>query len=61
MRHIPYAPPYDCPGHGFCAAAETGVSCPICGGDIVWWAEAVAEDKDGQICHAECVEKEENT
>ncbi len=32
--------------------------CAVCGGDI-WLGEAVAWDKNNQICHAECVEKKE--
>lgn len=33
--------------------------CAVCGNPVRWPWEPVAWDADGNICHAECVEKEE--
>lgn len=50
-----------CRYYGCKPAQETGYTCPICSNDVAWWDEPYERNEAGKICHAECVEKEDES
>lgn len=57
MRYLHRKDPF-CAWYGLADLPDPEEICAVCGGPI-WAGEPVELNRDGEICHAACAEKEE--